>query len=1047
MAAPPALTQVAFAGGFDESQETEILDPSGAFAVISNGRQDKRGGLTKRLGFGGLSLTRLDGTSRSSGRRQFMDRQTLAVIDSDATLDTYAPTASARPNIPRGRVPEASVKLREVPTMSAPVDISSPIAGTFEDVVYVNGYIVCSHFVRSGATFYHGTVVIDEATGAVVRGPETIDTATTLANPRLASYGVYVIAFSGEGLAVDEVRAKYLDTTSATTINAGWQSIASFATAWNVGFCCSNMASNDRVAIAYGGNSNGFASVIVKTLNVAGQIETVTINTANVMSVNQGVAMSEGGDTLWVAYFDGSTTAPIKVVGLNPSDIDGTPLASSLTIHTLAAGFTPQNIFVSTRAGSGKCTVYACAVDTTATALCYHLFVQHVQTSAGAAVTDGSMITVGGAYPSGRPVLYNSRIYGSFSTGPTNASSFVSSVSTQECVLCDATFDTTIPYLRPVAAPVQRGLSLLSTYNRGRLSPVATGRYVAPLSLKLTGRSSGAVLAEFNFLDRNRWRPAYLNGSTYLSGGIVAVFDGARAFELGFLSAPATPQTNIASAGGLSLTNGRRYVVTWEQVDADGRRHVSGVSSPCTISGTTTNKINKVRVPPLSITARGDATSLARSGVRAVVWGTLDSASGQPPYYRVGEVENNPASTILTLDDEITDAVLATQELLYSTGNLPGTNSSGQDHRAPCGWNHLVSYNGMLVGAQGPNVYWTAQNIEGEGAWTSPIFATAIDEECTGLVVQDGSVYAFARNSIFVAAGEPPNDNATSGGLSSFRRLAHAGGCVNPSSLVSTPQGIMFESARGIERLSRAGSVEFIGQGIQATLASYPVISSAVYDERHGFVRFSCATSEASGAVTGTGRTLVFDTMINTWQSRDAYPSDEAVQDAGMVYVSGVWRYGWLGTDGEIHYEKLESDATAYLDGTSTWITMSVETAWFKTSGLQGRQFLNRLLVLARKATDFNQAVSLAYNYDTSWKTARTWTHSEIAGLLSDGWPITQLKHDPHDDAECQSVRVRLTDATPTSGTVGSGKAATWLGLTLDITPKPGAFEVPEEAA
>jgi hypothetical protein len=44
-------------------------------------------------------------------------------------------------------------------------------------------------------------------------------------------------------------------------------------------------------------------------------------------------------------------------------------------------------------------------------------------------------------------------------------------------------------------------------------------------------------------------------------------------------------------------------------------------------------------------------------------------------------------------------------------------------------------------------------------------------------------------------------------------------------------------------------------------------------------------------------------------------------------------------------------------------------------------------------------------------------------------------------------VRVKLVDATPTSGTVGSGKGASWIALTLDITPQQGAFEVPEEAA
>ena len=58
-----------------------------------------------------------------------------------------------------------------------------------------------------------------------------------------------------------------------------------------------------------------------------------------------------------------------------------------------------------------------------------------------------------------------------------------------------------------------------------------------------------------------------------------------------------------------------------------------------------------------------------------------------------------------------------------------------------------------------------------------------------------------------------------------------------------------------------------------------------------------------------------------------------------------------------------------------------------------------------------------------------------------------QLRVDPNDDAEGQAIRVRITDATPTTGSVGTGRGATWLAMTFDITPREGPAEVPEEAA
>jgi hypothetical protein len=128
---------------------------------------------------------------------------------------------------------------------------------------------------------------------------------------------------------------------------------------------------------------------------------------------------------------------------------------------------------------------------------------------------------------------------------------------------------------------------------------------------------------------------------------------------------------------------------------------------------------------------------------------------------------------------------------------------------------------------------------------------------------------------------------------------------------------------------------------------------------------------------------------------------------------------------------------------------MVAETGWFKVSGIQGRQFFNRLLMLARKRTDADLSVSLGYNYNTSYAAQNTWTSANVSNLLTAGWPITQLRHDSNDNGEGQSIRVRIEDATPTGtgATVGTGRGATWLALTLDITPQDGTLEVPEEAA
>ena len=348
--------------------------------------------------------------------------------------------------------------------------------------------------------------------------------------------------------------------------------------------------------------------------------------------------------------------------------------------------------------------------------------------------------------------------------------------------------------------------------------------------------------------------------------------------------------------------------------------------------------------------------------------------------------------------------------------------------------------------ASGRDLRWSGQTVVGEGTWFSSIFQQPIDEDwLTAIAAQDGTLYAFTRRRIYAIAGEAPSDNGASGGLGPPRRLACDVGCIDPRSVVVTSAGIFFRSERGIELLNRGGSVVWVGEPVRSTLASYPVMTSAVLDSRNNLVRFTLAESEADGYAFGNSRTLVFDLAIGSWISVDKIAANTA-QDAAIVCYAGVWRYAFVTSDGYVYVERLASDQEAYLDGraSGTWITMAAETAWFKAGGLQGKQILSHVLLLARKHTDLKLKLSLAYNYEQGFRSARAWSNVEISGLLNAGWPITQLKHEAHNDAPCQAVRIRIEDAP--DGVMSSGKGSTWIGLTLDIVPKPGVFDVPTEA-
>ena len=361
---------------------------------------------------------------------------------------------------------------------------------------------------------------------------------------------------------------------------------------------------------------------------------------------------------------------------------------------------------------------------------------------------------------------------------------------------------------------------------------------------------------------------------------------------------------------------------------------------------------------------------------------------------------------------------------------------------------------GMLVVASGSDLWWSGQTIGGEGTWFSAEqFFTTVDGpgNITALAVQDGTLYVFKERAIYAVSGEPPSDNGSSGGLGQPRRLAVDVGCIRCSSLVVTSWGIFFQSHRGIELFS-GGRATWIGEKVLRTLDAYPIVTSAVIDAPNNLVRFTLAHSyELDGGVTGPngddpgdgsggGRDLIYDLTLNDWQCVDVRSMYSAAQDAAMITVGGESKYAWLASGGPVHVE-----GSTFLDD-GDWITMAAETGWWKLSGIQGRQQFNRLLSMFRKWTPCDLSVEVGYEYRDEYATIAERANATLDTILALDVPL-QLRVDPNDDAEGQAIRVRITDATPTTGSVGTGRGATWLAMTFDITPREGPAEVPEEAA
>ncbi len=1013
MATPPTLVQMAFAAGLDESQQDEVLDPAKGFLSLQNGRQDRRGGYSKRLGFAGLAVTRSGASDRSAGRRLFAHKGVPTVIDG-THVDSYVEAAAT--NVTRSRIPECSYSTVGLPTPAA--------SAVLYDVEYCNGFAAVTYGVTLNGVCK--VAVVDAVTGAVIRSPETIGAAAGLA--LVGSHSSrYFIAFVREDSGTN-ITAHLFDTQSPST---GWTSLATVvaASASAKPAICSL---SNRVAIVYG-ITTGTDRVVVKTYSSAGLLETANVPTSSNTPRDLAISGSVAG-TLWVAWEQADL---VRVLGLD-ADVLATTLASVATAITIPGANASEDIGICEGSVAGTARVWALTDATPATVMMASV------TTVATVATPGSTTTAYGIRPTSRPFLQGDRYY--MACYPSaNSSALVTTSSNGQglCVVIDWTDD--VAYFRPVAN-ISPGLAVASI-ETCKIASVGSGRHIFGVQTTTSGVGgiSGVILGSatlssalltLDFATRDRWQPVDHANATFLGGALLSVYDGERVTEAGFIAAPTTP---TATLGGTGITGTVRCVAIYEDVDTAGNWVVSGISSVSAVT-TPANQTITWRTQSLTTSSR-----ITKGTARVAWYRTL--LSGEPPYYRLGVTANDTSASTVTFSDAVDDATLAANAKLYAP-NLPGSAGESQDRRAPPGLVHLESYAGMLVGARGESLFFSGQEVYGEATWFSPVFEVPITGggDITGLKAQDGALFIFKADRIFVLAGEAPSDNGLQGGLGVPRILATDVGCTEPNSIVATSLGIFFRSVRGIEVLTRAQTVEWVGEAIQATLASYPVVTSAVLDGRGSLVRISLAATEASGAATGNGRTVVFDLSLKAWISVDSVLNGDGdsiiTQDACMVYLGNEWRYAWLDPSGNVWTERDTGDGSAHFDG-SVWITLSAETAWTKFGGIQGHHHVNKVLLLARKSTRADLSTYLSYDYATTAKTVMTRLADDV-DTLSTAIDRIQVEHQMHDEAEGQAIKVKFEDATPTGGTEGNGKGATWIAITFEGVPRQGAAPVPE---
>lgn len=213
-------------------------------------------------------------------------------------------------------------------------------------------------------------------------------------------------------------------------------------------------------------------------------------------------------------------------------------------------------------------------------------------------------------------------------------------------------------------------------------------------------------------------------------------------------------------------------------------------------------------------------------------------------------------------------------------------------------------------------------------------------------IEMDDKVILFASDRIYYTIGDGPAPNGTSNDYGNAYRIPSDVGCANSKSIALTPQGVIFQSAKGLYLLGRDLSVNYIGAPVEK-YNDIPITSAWLVPGSRRAV-FTLSDSEQVGNIA-----LVFDYYVQKWSVWTRYGAVDA------CIFNGV--YTRLLTDGTV----LQETVGEYTDENSQ-VNIKLKTSWLNFAGLSGYQRVWRFIVAGSYKGKHTLMVSVAYDDNPS---------------------------------------------------------------------------------
>jgi hypothetical protein len=474
----------------------------------------------------------------------------------------------------------------------------------------------------------------------------------------------------------------------------------------------------------------------------------------------------------------------------------------------------------------------------------------------------------------------------------------------------------------------------LASVNKGTNLPTGT-----PVNAIYT--QTGVNLASFS-LNTTQQFISEIAGTLNLTGGMLWEYDGVKPVENNFQVWPENVEVTTATGSGDITAQTYFYVFTYEWTNAQGNLERSAPSIPVSITTTTSSSTNTIYVPTLRLTYK-----IAPNPVRIVGYRW---SQAQQVYYQFTSLTsptlNDPTIDYVTFTDTAADSAILGNVILYTTGGVI------ENIGAPASIASALFDNRLwLIDAEDQNLLWYSKQVienvpvEMSDLLTFYVAPTTSAQGSTGklsaLYPMDDKLILFKKDATYYINGTGPDNTGSNNQYSQPIFITASVGCANPNSIVLIPNGLMFQSDKGIWLLGRDLSTNYIGAPVEFFNNNKVLSATAVPATTQ--VRF----------ILDTGTTLMYDYFYNQWGTHTNISAISATLYQGF--------HTYLNSYGQI----LQETPGTYVDG-STPVLIGLTTAWINIAGLQGFERFYFLFLLGTYITPFKLNVTLAYNYNQS---------------------------------------------------------------------------------